>query len=156
MFFLQAKDGIRDYKVTGVQTCALPISTATPMATKRGWTTVRTGETGIRLATRGIALPIATTTRATARARPTPMCIGKAFGPATNRASATASATETRAASAGRFERWRRGRDSNPRYPFRYSGFQDRRHQPLGHLSCHGGSACGGTRPAADLSLPVC
>src|ERR1039457_5689746 len=24
--FLQAEDGIRDYKVTGVQTCALPIS----------------------------------------------------------------------------------------------------------------------------------
>jgi hypothetical protein len=31
--------------------------------------------------------------------------------------------------------RWRRGRDSNPRYPFRYAGFQDRSHQPLGHLS---------------------
>src|SRR5256885_273800 len=27
-FFFQAEDGIRDYKVTGVQTCALPISTA--------------------------------------------------------------------------------------------------------------------------------
>src|SRR5256885_15339386 len=26
MFFFQAEDGIRDYKVTGVQTCALPIS----------------------------------------------------------------------------------------------------------------------------------
>src|SRR5688500_20156118 len=25
MFFFQAEDGIRDYKVTGVQTCALPI-----------------------------------------------------------------------------------------------------------------------------------
>src|SRR5688500_20130711 len=25
MFFMQEKDGIRDYKVTGVQTCALPI-----------------------------------------------------------------------------------------------------------------------------------
>jgi len=25
MLFLQAEDGIRDYKVTGVQTCALPI-----------------------------------------------------------------------------------------------------------------------------------
>ena len=24
-FFFQAEDGIRDYKVTGVQTCALPI-----------------------------------------------------------------------------------------------------------------------------------
>src|SRR2546426_4671377 len=28
-FFFQAEDGIRDYKVTGVQTCALPISTST-------------------------------------------------------------------------------------------------------------------------------
>src|SRR5256885_11304933 len=25
MYFFQAEDGIRDYKVTGVQTCALPI-----------------------------------------------------------------------------------------------------------------------------------
>src|SRR5256885_11574342 len=28
IFFFQAEDGIRDYKVTGVQTCALPISRA--------------------------------------------------------------------------------------------------------------------------------
>src|SRR5256885_8711470 len=28
-FFFQAEDGIRDYKVTGVQTCALPISRTT-------------------------------------------------------------------------------------------------------------------------------
>src|SRR5688500_20336205 len=27
LFFFQAEDGIRDYKVTGVQTCALPICT---------------------------------------------------------------------------------------------------------------------------------
>src|SRR5205807_5114257 len=27
IFFFQAEDGIRDYKVTGVQTCALPILT---------------------------------------------------------------------------------------------------------------------------------
>src|SRR6202021_4122260 len=30
---------------------------------------------------------------------------------------------------------WRRARDSNPRYPLRYVGFQDRCHQPLGQLS---------------------
>src|SRR2546426_10999820 len=30
-FFFQAEDGIRDYKVTGVQTCALPISRSTPL-----------------------------------------------------------------------------------------------------------------------------
>src|SRR5256885_4951690 len=29
-FFFQAEDGIRDYKVTGVQTCALPISQGRP------------------------------------------------------------------------------------------------------------------------------
>src|SRR5256885_10198378 len=29
VFFFQAEDGIRDYKVTGVQTCALPISVPT-------------------------------------------------------------------------------------------------------------------------------
>src|ERR1039457_2707674 len=29
-FFFQAEDGIRDYKVTGVQTCALPISRHPP------------------------------------------------------------------------------------------------------------------------------
>src|SRR2546426_12822509 len=28
-FFFQAEDGIRDYKVTGVRTCALPISDGT-------------------------------------------------------------------------------------------------------------------------------
>src|SRR5205807_3804308 len=30
--FFQAEDGIRDYKVTGVQTCALPIYVAHPLA----------------------------------------------------------------------------------------------------------------------------
>src|SRR5256885_4333760 len=32
-FFFQAEDGIRDYKVTGVQTCALPISASCISAT---------------------------------------------------------------------------------------------------------------------------
>src|SRR3989454_12245371 len=32
-FFFQAEDGIRDYKVTGVQTCALPISSSTGTVT---------------------------------------------------------------------------------------------------------------------------
>src|SRR5256885_2969738 len=30
-FFFQAEDGIRDYKVTGVQTCALPITRYLPL-----------------------------------------------------------------------------------------------------------------------------
>src|SRR5687767_15748076 len=33
-FFFQAEDGIRDKLLTGVQTCALPISTITPAAWK--------------------------------------------------------------------------------------------------------------------------
>jgi hypothetical protein len=33
---------------------------------------------------------------------------------------------------------WRRERDSNPRYPFRHNGFQDRRYQPLTHPSAAG------------------
>ncbi len=32
-------------------------------------------------------------------------------------------------------ETWRKRRDSNPRYPFRYASFQDWSHQPLGHSS---------------------
>ena len=30
-FFFQAEDGIRDYDVTGVQTCALPICVSDPL-----------------------------------------------------------------------------------------------------------------------------
>src|SRR2546426_5748445 len=39
-FFFQAEDGIRDYKVTGVQTCALPIS-GTTFGTRVGSSAVR-------------------------------------------------------------------------------------------------------------------
>src|SRR5437868_13463450 len=35
-FFFQAEDGIRDRNVTGVQTCALPISVAQPVAVRPG------------------------------------------------------------------------------------------------------------------------
>src|SRR5690606_40595510 len=34
-FFFQAEDGIRDFHVTGVQTCALPISSASASAPQR-------------------------------------------------------------------------------------------------------------------------
>src|SRR2546430_4469352 len=34
-FFFQAEDGIRDLTVTGVQTCALPISTKSPSSSIR-------------------------------------------------------------------------------------------------------------------------
>jgi hypothetical protein len=51
---------------------------------------------------------------------------------------------------------WRRGRDSNPRYPFGYAGFQDRSHQPLGHLSdgsivCEKGLVAKGALPSRFL-----
>src|SRR5256885_11430712 len=35
VFFFQAEDGIRDYKVTGVQTCALPICAGPPGQLRR-------------------------------------------------------------------------------------------------------------------------
>src|SRR5699024_11786689 len=34
-FFLQAEDGIRDRNVTGVQTCALPISSISPSSIRK-------------------------------------------------------------------------------------------------------------------------
>src|SRR5256885_8416410 len=36
-FFFQAEDGIRDYKVTGVQTCALPISEEFAIVYNAAW-----------------------------------------------------------------------------------------------------------------------
>src|SRR2546426_6922998 len=55
-FFFQAEDGIRDYKVTGVQTCALPIFTACQGIASlevrgeagREWASLPTGEPGQR------------------------------------------------------------------------------------------------------------
>src|SRR2546426_8546428 len=41
-FFFQAEDGIRDYKVTGVQTCALPISHPRSWLLRSGWRRART------------------------------------------------------------------------------------------------------------------
>src|SRR5690606_40253341 len=37
IFFFQAEDGIRDFHVTGVQTCALPISAARSVDQKLIW-----------------------------------------------------------------------------------------------------------------------
>src|SRR2546426_6699077 len=45
-FFFQAEDGIRDYKVTGVQTCALPISQCTICAST-SWLTATDMCTGM-------------------------------------------------------------------------------------------------------------
>src|ERR1700759_4663087 len=39
--------------------------------------------------------------------------------------------------------KWRRGWDSNPRYPYGYNGFRDRPIQPLSHLSALRGFSFG-------------
>src|SRR5207302_3256666 len=43
-FFFQAEDGIRGFHVTGVQTCALPISFAAPPAWMICWSSVSLSE----------------------------------------------------------------------------------------------------------------
>src|SRR5437870_5854332 len=43
IFFFQAKDGIRDGHLTGVQTCALPISDDQKKVLKPGWDSVEYG-----------------------------------------------------------------------------------------------------------------
>src|SRR5687768_18055599 len=66
-FFFQAEDGIRDVAVTGVQTCALPIS--------RAHTTLQRAQARMRRArTRRASEEATPTTHATMRwpARPTP------------------------------------------------------------------------------------
>src|SRR5690349_11459029 len=48
---------------------------------------------------------------------------------------------------------WRTGRDSNPRYPCRYTRFPSVRLQPLGHLSAEAGRtiAARGTRASRTI-----
>src|SRR5256885_6860907 len=46
VFFFQAEDGIRDYKVTGVQTCALPISQLRALLTP-GAVAALVGQSGV-------------------------------------------------------------------------------------------------------------
>src|SRR5256885_4377475 len=47
IFFFQAEDGIRDYKVTGVQTCALPICAELLEADPRQLVAHRLHEAGV-------------------------------------------------------------------------------------------------------------
>src|SRR5256885_6254102 len=47
-FFFQAEDGIRDYKVTGVQTCALPIFACCPPGPEERLTRSSTSDSGSR------------------------------------------------------------------------------------------------------------
>src|SRR2546426_6655506 len=67
-FFFQAEDGIRDYKVTGVQTCALPISLERREPLERDGSPVREADaergSGARAGgTRGREAPSARRTR---------------------------------------------------------------------------------------------
>src|SRR5688500_20264919 len=48
-FFFQAEDGIRDYKVTGVQTCALPISAAGAFSAPHGGTPMYLDSTNLQI-----------------------------------------------------------------------------------------------------------
>src|SRR5256885_11823639 len=50
-FFFQAEDGIRDYKVTGVQTCALPIYglSRLSIANQQRWATLAVSALGVNL-----------------------------------------------------------------------------------------------------------
>src|SRR5207302_7076349 len=54
LFFFQAEDGIRDFHVTGVQTCALPILRTLPSST--------TNMTGLRAMVRGSSFTTESTT----------------------------------------------------------------------------------------------
>src|SRR6266446_7086478 len=49
-FFFQAEDGIRDYKVTGVQTCALPIFARPILRLVEGTRAIAQGDFGVTLA----------------------------------------------------------------------------------------------------------
>src|SRR5688500_20130250 len=74
ILFYQAEDGIRDYKVTGVQTCALPISSRQPAATGT------VGRASTIAATRCPRRRLGRVTcRASRRARPgsCPACVGR-------------------------------------------------------------------------------
>src|SRR5690606_40718817 len=51
-FFFQAEDGIRDFHVTGVQTCALPIFTRWWRARSSEWTLIRSLPSDFRIPAR--------------------------------------------------------------------------------------------------------
>src|SRR5947207_13682263 len=53
-FFFQAEDGIRDHCVTGVQTCALPISRGTPAVLRSTALDQRSGPGAAGRVSRGI------------------------------------------------------------------------------------------------------
>src|SRR5690606_40588718 len=88
-FFFQAEDGIRDFHVTGVQTCALPIYPGRVPAAGRATTTARPG--------RGC------TACGRRRGRPGRRCAA----PATRRAGAVERSEERRVGKGWRTRGWR-------------------------------------------------
>src|SRR2546429_4506028 len=70
VFFFQAEDGIRDVAVTGVQTCALPISLApvtmliTPAGTSEASSTVYSSVAARGCTSEGIAITVLPTATA--------------------------------------------------------------------------------------------
>src|SRR5438876_8131838 len=67
-FFFQAEDGIRDGRVTGVQTCALPIfTTLAPRrfnaSTLKGWNVEALKRRGARVVTRSLRFKVSTIQR---------------------------------------------------------------------------------------------
>src|SRR5256885_6117637 len=57
-FFFQAEDGIRDYKVTGVQTCALPIFVIHPQSVVHSMVELVDGSIIAQLGATDMRLPI--------------------------------------------------------------------------------------------------
>src|SRR6266446_5471622 len=91
-FFFQAEDGIRDYKVTGVQTCALPISrtqtrTAPAHLPAHGYGSRESLRCAARRARRTSKAGPARGTRR----RPRPRALGSVFFPRAVRAAGQAS-----------------------------------------------------------------
>src|SRR5260221_10907014 len=82
LFFFQAEDGIRDHCVTGVQTCALPISCSKAPDRVRGAPLIATSDLGAfeQVAAGGVKLgqPLAVTCSTAGLALPQTEEIGRA------------------------------------------------------------------------------
>src|ERR1019366_10437795 len=69
-FFFQAEDGIRDWSVTGVQTCALPISISNGCLPERAWLCHHGGSAGPGVVPRERPSPVETVVRPARDVRP--------------------------------------------------------------------------------------
>src|SRR5215467_889891 len=78
-FFFQAEDGIRDYKVTGVQTCALPIWLPLAEATTRDPVSVTAWT--LPTMTSGVDISRQISLRSLTRSRPWARCLRESYRP---------------------------------------------------------------------------